>query len=466
MAFSDFVKGEISFGIVDMLSHIRYWHSFADTSCLNKCNHSFRFKSKIMRIKLLHLGLTSFLVASLLSCDKSDNEHPHAGEGQLNLPPLDPELVSAGKDIFRYETFGDESTWTDVLKMNQVIESAVDPTTALSVGLKVDATALPEAVVAGIQNGSISLTDPQTTLALLQLNAVVGVKGEVSTSTDGKLKLDRVGITCALCHSTVDNSFAPGIGNRLDGYPNRDLDPGLIISLSPSLTAQQKAIYASWGKGKFDPRFNHDGLNNPVVIPPAYGLYGLPKSTFTGDGDIEHESVGPVAYWNRYVAVTEMGGHGRFVDPRVGLNVDNTGGGPDLVTDKLPALQAYQYSLEAPKQDAGSFDAAAAAKGKILFNGKAQCATCHSGPLFSDVIEAGKLHAPEASAAAEIEYANRSATKQWRTSPLKGIWQHPPYFHDGSATTLAIVVDRYNAKRNLGLSNMEKANLVEYLKSL
>lgn len=419
-----------------------------------------------MRIKWLYLGISSVLLSFLSGCDKLGNEHPVAGEGHLNLPALNPELVSQGRDIFRYETFGDETTWTDVLKMNQVIESAVDPATALSVGLKVDAAALPAAVVTGIQDGSISLTDPQTTLALLQLNAVVGVKGEVSTTSTGSLKLDRVGITCALCHSTVDNSFAPGIGNRLDGYPNRDLDPGLIISLSPSLTAEQKAIYASWGKGKFDPRFNHDGLNNPVVIPPAYGLYGLPKSTFTGDGDIEHESVGPVAYWNRYVAVTEMGGHGRFVDARIGLDVDNMGAGPDLVTDKLPALQAYQYSLAAPKAEAGSFDAAAAARGKILFNTKAQCASCHSGPLFSDVIEGGKLHAPEASAAAEIDYASRSATKQWRATPLRGIWQHPPYFHDGSAATLASVVDRYNGKRNLGLSGQEKTDLIEYLKSL
>lgn len=411
--------------------------------------------------------MAALIVISLSNCKKTDNEHHQdAGEGDLNLPALDPALVNQGKDIFRYETFGDETTWTDVLKMNGVIEAAVDPTTALSVGLKVDASALPAAVVAGIQNGSISLTDPQTTLALLQLNAVVGVKGQVSTTTTGKLKLDRVGITCALCHSTVDNSFAPGIGNRLDGYPNRDLDPGLIISLSPSLTAAEKAVYASWGKGKFDPRFNHDGLNNPVVIPPAFGLYGLPKAIFTGDGDVQHESVGPVAYWNRYVAVTEMGGHGKFSDSRIGLNIDNTGGGADLVTDKLPALQAYQFSLAAPQAPAGSFDATAAARGKILFNNKAQCATCHSGPRFTDVTNGGMLHPQSASVATDKDYVNRSATKQWRVTPLKGIWQHAPYFHDGSAATLAAVVDKYNTARNLGLTSQEKTDLTEYLKSL
>jgi mono/diheme cytochrome c family protein len=420
-----------------------------------------------MRTGLGLLGMASFMVIALSGCKKTDSDHRlNAGEGELNLPALDPMLVSQGKNIFRYETFGDETTWTDVLKMNQVIESAVDPTTALSVGLKVDASELPAAVIAGIKNGSISLTDPQTTLALLQLNAVVGIKGQVSTTTTGSLKLDRVGITCALCHSTVDNSFAPGIGNRLDGYANRDLDPGLIISLSPSLTAAQKAVYASWGKGKFDPRYNHDGLNNPVVIPPAFGLYGLPKAIFTGDGDIQHESVGPVAYWNRYVAVTEMGGHGKFNDSRTGINIDNTGGSADLVTDKLPALQAYQFSLAAPQAQAGSFDAIAADRGKVLFNNKAQCATCHSGPKFTDVTDGGRLHPQDASVATDKNYVTRSATKQWRITPLKGIWQHAPYFHDGSAVTLSDVIDKYNTSRNLGLTSQEKKDLTEYLKSL
>ncbi|GAO43035.1 hypothetical protein [Flavihumibacter petaseus] len=344
--------------------------------------------------------------------------------------------MNQGKEIFRFETFGDETTWTDVLKMNQVIETAVDPTTALSVGLKVDAAALTAAVVGGIQDGSISLTDPQTTLALIQLNAAVGVKDQVSTKPTGKLQLDRVGITCALCHSTVDNAFAPGIGNRLDGYPNRDLDPGLIISLSPALTADQKAVYASWGKGMYDPRYNQDGLNNPVVIPPAFGLYGLPKATFTGDGDVAHEPVGPVTYWNRYVSVTQMGGHGKFSDSRTGVNVDNTGGGADLVTGKLPALQSYQFSLDAPPAPVG-FDATAAARGKILFNGKATCATCHSGPKFTDVTDGGRLHPQDASIAADEDYVNRSATKQWRVSPLRGIWQHAPYFHDGSSENVS-----------------------------
>ncbi|HTO14952.1 MAG TPA: hypothetical protein VLZ83_04240 [Edaphocola sp.] len=402
----------------------------------------------------------------LFSCNRHESGHLPPGEGSLNLPALDANLVQQGQQVFRFETFGDESFWTDVLQMNKVIETAVDPTTALSVGLKVDASVLPPAVVSGIQDGSISLTDPQTTLALISLDAVVGVKGTVTTGNDGKLKLERVGITCALCHSTVDNSFAQGIGNRLDAYPNRDLDPGFIISLSPALTAAQKTVYSSWGKGMYDPRYNHDGLSNPVVIPPAFGLYGIPKAIFTGDGDVEHEVAGPVAYWNRYVAVTQMHGHGYFEDARLDNWVVDHREGDDLVTDKLPALQAYQFSINAPAAIAGNFDATAATRGKALFSGKAQCATCHSGPLFTDNTIDGRLHPQNASVAIDKDYVNRSATKKWRVTPLKGIWQHPPYFHDGSAKTLDEVVDRYNQERNLKLNSDEKKDLTQYLKSL
>ena len=410
------------------------------------------------------MGLIAALC--LFSCGKKDTGHLPPGNGDLNLPPLDPKLVQQGQQVFRYETFGDETFWTDVLHMNQVIETGVSPVTALSVGLKVDAEALPAAVVAAIQSGAADLNDPQTTLVLIKNNAVLGVKGVVSQNKDGSLKLDRMGITCALCHSTVDNSFAAGIGKRLDGWPNRDLNPGLIISLSPALDQATKAVYASWGPGIYDPRYNHDGLNNPVVIPPAYGLYGLPKAIFTGDGDVQHEPAGPVAYCNRYVAVTQMHGHGYFADARLNNWVVDHREDDDLVTDKLPALQAYQYSISAPKAPAGSFDATAAARGKVLFASKAKCATCHSGPLFTDVIEGGKLHPQSASVAIDKDYVKRSATKQWRVTPLKGIWQHPPYFHDGSAKTLGDVVSRYNQERNLKLTDTERSDLTEYLKSL
>ncbi len=365
-------------------------------------------------------------------------------------------LVEQGRQIFRYDTFGDEAKWTDTLRMHEVISAAVDPVTALSVGLKVDAEALPAAVVDGIRAGTVDLKSPATTIALLKLDAVVGLKGRVET-INGQDVLTQVGITCALCHSTVDDSFAPGIGKRLDGWPNRDLNPGAIIALSPVLDAASKQIFTSWGKGKFDPRNNVDGLSKPVVIPPAYGLEGIHRITFTGDGT-------ELAYWNRYVAVAEMGGQGTVDEPRLNLHITN--GTQDLVTFKLPALQAYQLSIPAPAAPAGSFDGAAALRGKLVFEGPGTCATCHSGPLFTDANT--RLHPPEDSMA-EPEtpsYASRTATKQYRSSPLKGVWQHAPYFHDGSAATLADVVAIYNRKRALGLTGQQMADLAEYLKSL
>jgi cytochrome c5/mono/diheme cytochrome c family protein len=368
-------------------------------------------------------------------------------------------LVAQGKIIFRSDTFGDEAFWTDVLHMNDVITAAVDPVTALSVGLKVDSEALPPAVVAAIQQGQVDLTSPATTIALLKLNAVVGVKGTVET-IGGVDTLTRVGITCALCHSTVDDSFAPGIGKRLDGWANRDLNPGLIISLSPALTAPQAAVYSSWGKGKYDPRFNFDGINGPQVIPPAFGLAGVHSITSTGDGS-------DVAYWNRYVSVTQMGGQGTFTEPRTGVNVTN--GTTDLVTSKLPALQAYQLSLVAPLAPVGSFDPAAALRGKGVFDGAGKCSTCHSGALLTDANTT--LHDPadvvsEPEPGGVASYASRSATKKYRTAPLAGLWQHAPYFHNGSAATLDDVVETYNTKKALGLTPDQKADLVQYLKSL
>jgi mono/diheme cytochrome c family protein/cytochrome c5 len=365
-------------------------------------------------------------------------------------------LIEQGKQIFRFDTFGDEATWTDALRMHEVISDAVDPMTALAVGLKVDAEALPVAVVAGIQDGSVDLSSPATTIALLKLDAVVGLKGTVET-VDGVDRLTRVGITCALCHSTVDDSFAPGIGKRLDGWANRDLNPGAIIALSPAVDAAMKAVFNAWGKGKFDPRHNVDGISKPVVIPPAYGLEGIHRVTFTGDGT-------EPAYWNRYVGVVEMGGQGSFSEPRLNLSITN--GTEDLVSSKLPALQAYQLSLKAPAPPPGSFDTAAAARGKRVFEGAGKCASCHSGALFTD---ANSMLHPPSDSMVEPEspsYASRSATKQYRTSPLKGVWQHAPYFHDGSAATLQDVGAIYNSKRSLGLSDQEIADLAQYLKSL
>jgi mono/diheme cytochrome c family protein len=368
----------------------------------------------------------------------------------------DTALAAQGKHIFRYDTFGDEAKWTDLLRMHEVIRTAVDPVTALSVGLKVDVDALPPSVRKGIVNGTVDLRSPATTVALLKLDAVVGLKGTVE-KVNGRDTLTRVGTTCALCHSTVDDSFADGIGKRLDGWPNRDLDPGKIIALSPAVQEPEKALLRAWGAGMYDPRHNVDGLNKPVVIPPAYGLAGIHSITFTGDG-------ADIAYWNRYVAVTQMGGLGTFEDPRLPLSITN--GTVDLVSSKLPALQAYQLSLLAPPAPAGSFDAAAAARGKLVFEGDGECASCHTGSTFTDAN--ARLHPPEDSMA-EPEfpsYASRSATRQYRTTPLRGIWQHPPYFHDGSASTLEDVARIYNTKRSLGLTDDQVADLAQYLRSL
>ena len=393
---------------------------------------------------LVRAGLSCLVAGGLAACGGSNNDNAR--------------LVAEGQQTFRFDTFGDESKWTDTLHMNDVV-STVNPTTALTVGLKVDAQALPASVVAGIQGGTISLTDPATTIALLKLNAVVGVKGTVET-VGGKDTLTRVGFTCALCHSTVDNSFTHGIGKRLDGWPNRDLNVGAIVALSPALDAPTKAVFNSWGPGKYDPRFNLDGQNGPQVIPPAYGLNGIHSITSTGDGT-------DIAYWNRYVGVTQMGGHGTFSEPRTGVSVTN--GTDDLISAKLAGLQAYQLTLAAPAAPAGSFDVAAAARGQTLFNGTAGCYTCHAGPEFTDANT--QLH-PVSDAMGEPEasgvpsYASRSATKQYRTAPLKGVWQHAPYFHNGSAATLDDVVGTYNTRRGLGLTAQQMADLVQYLKSL
>jgi mono/diheme cytochrome c family protein len=374
-------------------------------------------------------------------------------------------LVDEGRRIFRFDTFGDEQLWTDTLQLHTVIKT-VSPATALQVGLKVDVGALPPAIVSALKASppQINLNDPAVTLQLLQLDAVIGVKGTVSNGT-----LTSIGVTCALCHSQVDDSLTKGIGHRLDGWPNRDLNVGAIIALSPVLTSAQRAVFNSWGPGKYDPRLQaFDGtqfiaLNRstfPVVIPPAYGLRRVGFETFTADG--------PVSYWNNYVAVSQMGGHGSFSDPRISLSIVQT---PDLVTPKLPALREYQFSLDAPEPPRGSYDQGAAGRGRALFVNNARCANCHQAPDFTDVVQGQspgqtpRLHSA-AETGMEPVYASRSATGAYRTTPLRGVWQHPPYFHDGSAATLADVVRHYNTQLSLGLAPQQQADLVEYLKSL
>lgn len=395
---------------------------------------------------LVLAGLGS--ATAFAACDNGPTKPP-----PIQFEPLDPVLVAQGQQIFRFETFDDERFWTDTARMHEVVESSVSPALALQVGLKVDADALPQPVKDAIAAGQVNLNDPATTVTLLKLGAVVGVKGTVTQTAAGKDTLTRLGITCALCHSTVDNSFAPGIGKRLDGHPNHDLNVGAIIALSPAIPAAAKNVYNSWGPGMYDPRFNFDGLNMPVVIPPAYGLNGVAKEIYTGDG--------PVSYWNAYVAVTQMHGQGTFQDPRLKINIVKT---PDVVTPLLPALRQYQFSLTVPKPDASTIDQAAAARGQALFAGSATCARCHSGALFTDINQ-GVLHTA-AEVGQDPRYAARSATGRYRTTPLRALVSHAPYFHDGSAKTLADVVVHYDQLLKLGLSTQQRADLVEYLKTL
>jgi mono/diheme cytochrome c family protein len=324
--------------------------------------------------------------------------------------------------------------------------------------------ALPPAVIEALGAGQVDLADPAVTIELLRLNAVVGVKGTV----DEAGRLTALGVTCALCHSSVDDSFAPGIGRRLDGWANTDLDVGAIVALSPALDEATRAEFRTWGPGKYDPRHHaFDGtsiipLNSPslpIVIPPIYGLKGVGFETFTGDG--------PISYWNSYVGVGQMGGQGNFSDPRIGLSIAQA---PDLVTPKLAALLEYQLSLRAPTPAKGSYDEAAAGRGRALFRTVAGCAACHQSPNFTDVLSRPDTSVPFLHDPADVgmdpAYAERSATGKYRTTPLRGLQQHAPYFHDGSAADLLAVVNHYDTHFGLGLTERQKADLVEYLKSL
>ena len=405
-------------------------------------------------MRLIGAASTVFLLAFILAV---------SGPGRtVTANPHD------GQQIFRFDTLGSEQLWTDVLQMHDVVEN-VSPQFAVEVlGLKVDVQALPRSVTKAIEAG-LDLTDPAVTRQLLTLNAIVGVIGTVSGD-----QITSIGITCALCHSTVDNSFAVGIGRRLDGWPNLDLDPGLIISFSPTdkLTSAMKQDFATWGPGKYDARhhafdgsiedfilLNGDGPSVPSVIPPAYGLKGVGFETFTGDG--------PISYWNAYVGIGQMGGQGTFIDPRIPLTIIQM---PDLVTPKLPALLEYQLQLRAPAPPKGFFDNAAAKRGEDVFH-QVGCATCHVPPTYTDVLNNAITGQPFLHSASEVgqnpAYAQRSVTGLYRTTPLRGLWQHAPYFHDGSAADLAAVVSHYETVfPTLALTAQQRADLIEFLKSL
>ena len=397
-------------------------------------------------------------------------------------------MLDEGKQTFRFDTFGDEAFWSDALQLHRAIEGAnfggvgpgVSPKTALAVGLKVDSDALPGSLVSQLKHGRVNLDDPATTLALLRLNAVVGVKG--TFNGDGSLK--SVGITCAFCHSTVDDSFAPGIGQRLDGWANRDLNVGVIASLSPNLQpvaqllgvdeATVRTVLQSWGPGRFDAElfldgkaFRPDGKSASTLIPPAFGLAGVNLHTWTGWGSVTH--------WNAFVANLEMHGQGTFYDPRLNDPVKfpiaaregfgNVRSNPDLITAKLPALQFYQLAIPAPAAPAGSFDATAAARGAVVFKDQAKCAICHVPPIYTE--PGWNMHTPEEIGIDDFQ-AKRSPDERYRTAPLKGLWTHQKggFYHDGRFSTLREVVDHYNSFLGTNLSDQQKSDLVEYLKSL
>jgi hypothetical protein len=372
---------------------------------------------------------------------------PEAGARSLQASAVETPRVREGRQIFRYDDFGDWRFWTDTLRLNDLVET-LTPNEALAYGLKVDADAVPAATLDAVLTTPGLLDSEEITLALLSLDAVVGITATVEGD-----QITRLGITCALCHSTVDDAVTAGVGSRMDGWPNRDLAVGEIISLAPGLPAELQATYASWPAGFYDARFNFDGINDPTVIPPAYGLRGVGLETYTGEG--------PISYWNTYVAVTQMHGRGSFSDPRLGVDI-RVPPSDDLVRSKLPALRQYQHSLEAPEPPAGSFDPAAAARGEQLFAGKATCSDCHRGPRYTD---GGRLHHPSETGM-DPTHAERSTTKMYRTTPLGGLWQHRPYFHDGSAATLEDVVDHYDDVLGLGLTDAEKSDLVAFLSSL
>jgi hypothetical protein len=440
----------------------------------------------LAKIALLLLAAAITLV--FISNRGSEASPVQTTESEFQTDANAQRMLAEGKQTFRFDTFGDEAFWSDALQLHRAIAGAnnggvgpgVSPATALAVGLKVDVDALPQPLISQLKRGRVNLNDPATTLALLKLNAVVGVKG--TFKGDGSLQ--SVGITCALCHSVVDNSFAPGIGQRLDGWANRDLNVGAITALSPNLKpvadllgvdeATVRTVLQSWGPGRFDAElfldgkaFRPDGKSASTLIPPAFGLPGVNLHTWTGWGSVTH--------WNAFVANLEMHGQGTFYDPRLNDPVKfpiaaragfgNVRSNPDLITAKLPALHFYQLAIPAPAAPAGSFDPAAAARGAALFNGTAKCAVCHVPPIFTE--PGWNMHTAEEIGIDDFQ-AKRSPDERYRTSPLKGLWTHQKggFYHDGRFATLRDVIEHYNTFLGTNLTDQQKSDLVEYLKSL
>jgi cytochrome c5 len=429
------------------------------------------------------------IVSALCACQQVGRpDGDRTGATEVRQRPEDA-MIEEGRQTFRFETFGDEDFWGGTLRLHEAVEGAanggvgpgVSPKTALGVGLKVDVDALPRSLQEALKRGAVDLDSPATTLALLDRGAVVGVTG----FANGRGGLRSLGIQCALCHSTVDDSFAPGIGHRLDGWPNRDLNVGAIVGLSPDLSpvaqllgvpeATVRQVLASWGPGKFDAElfldgkaFQPDGRSAATLLPAAFGLAGVNLHTYTGWGSIP--------YWNAFVANLEMHGKGTFFDPRLDdaskfpvaarAGFGHARSGPDLVTPKLAGLHAYQLRLRAPPAPPGSFDAHAAARGKALFEGAAKCSQCHVAPLYTD--PGWNLHSGAEIGIDDFQ-ASRSPDGKYRTTPLAGLSAargKGGYYHDGRFATLGAVVDHYDSALSLALSPQEKADLVEFLRSL
>ncbi len=437
----------------------------------------------------LALGCALAGLACLAACDPSTAApHPSRPDFDRVIDDSARRMIDEGRKTFRHDTFGDEDFWGGTLKLHRAIAGAklggvgpgVSPKTALAVGLKVDLDALPPPVVSALRAGKVNLDDPATTLTLLKANAVVGVTGFF----DARGGLSSVGIQCALCHSTVDDALAPGIGRRRDGWPNRDLNVGAIVALAPDLSAVTsllgvddaavRSVLRSWGPGKFDAEVfldgkakRPDGKSGAVLIPPAFGFAGVSAGTYTGWGD--------VTYWNAFVANLEMHGKGTFVDPRLDrkeqfpvaarAKLSNVRSPDDRITAKLPALQLYQLAMPAPKPPAGSFDPRRAEQGRQLFSGKAACASCHVPPLYS---EPGWPMHTAAELGIDDFQSSRSPERRYRTTPLAGLHARMKggFYHDGRFANLTEVVSHYDRHRKLGLSATEKADLVEFLKSL
>lgn len=443
----------------------------------------------MIRVRFLLLGIMfAFLALSVWYVERSvsaSNTHFANRDRATDFNALG--MIERGRNTFRYDTFGDQDFWGGTLQIHKAIKGAklggvgpgVSPATALAVGLKVDQDVLPESLVRALKAGKINLSDPAVTVELLKLNSVIGLTGFFDRSGN----LESVGIQCALCHSTVDNALAPGIGYRLDGWANRDLNVGAVVNLSPDLSSVAeilgvdqntvRSVLNSWGPGKFDAEVFMDGKafnqgkSGATLIPPAFGLAGVNLHTWTGWGSVTH--------WNAFVANLEMHGKGTFYDPRLADDVrfpiaarngfDNVRSEIDLITPKLGDLHFYQLALESPIPPSNSFDRGAARRGQKIFNGVAQCSSCHVPPLFTE--PGWNMHTAEEVGIDDFQ-ASRSPDDRYRTSPLKGLWTHTKggFYHDGRFATLLDVVNHYDQVKKLDLTDQEKHDLVEYLKSL